>query len=342
MSAYRVGSVAARDDQLGVLLVNLGTPVRADSGAVRRFLAQFLHDRRVVELTRWLWCPLLHGVILRFRPARSAAAYRSIWQSDGSPLALIAQRQATLVARRIGSSYGDHITVCLAMRYGEPAIHTTLRKMALRGINQLLVLPLYPQYSSSTTASVFDAVAKELMTWRSLPEVTIVRDYHLDKGYIFALADAVRSHWQTHPRSQLILFSFHGTPQRYRDLGDPYFDQCHRTADALATQLGLSNKQWLLTFQSRFGRAQWLEPYTDETLRALPGQGITSVDVLCPGFSADCLETLEEVDQQLRALFIAAGGDAFHYIPCLNDNDHHIEALTDLLSGYLSRRALSG
>ena len=335
MTAYQLGVATDQGDKTGVLLVNLGTPNRPDAGAVRSFLSEFLHDRRVIELSRWVWCPILHGVILRLRPKRSAAAYQTIWQPDGSPLALITHQQVTAVQKHIHQHYSNAVSVQLGMRYGQPSLQSAMRHMAASGINHLLVVPLYPQYSSSTTASVFDAVAKELMTWRNIPELRLIRDYHLNKGYLSALSASVDSHWQTHGRNELILFSFHGTPQRYHEQGDPYFSQCHETASALAKQLGLEKNAWRLSFQSRFGRTPWLKPYTDQTLRALPGQGVSSVDIICPGFAADCLETLEEVKGQLRDVFINAGGQSFRYIPCLNDNQDHIQALSDLVQHHL-------
>ena len=315
----------------GVLLVNLGTPESPDTAAVRRYLAEFLWDPRLVEMPRPLWWTILHGAILRLRPARLARAYRSIWSEEGSPLLVIGERLQAALQRLLEARIGGRVVTALAMRYGQPSIERALDGLRRQGMRRLLVLPLYPQYSATTTASVFDEVTRVLQQWRWLPELRFVLCYHDRPAYIEALANSVREHWQQHGRAQRLLMSFHGIPRRYFAAGDPYYCACQKTARLLAEKLGLEEGQWQLTFQSRFGREEWLQPYTDYTLRSWARQGIESVDVICPGFSADCLETLEEIAQQDRELFLANGGREYRYIAALNDRPDHVEALARLI-----------
>jgi|TARA_Y100000031_G_scaffold2149_1_gene2639 ferrochelatase len=329
---YRRGLKDTGEHRIGVLVVNLGTPEAPVPSAVRRYLAQFLHDQRVVELTRLFWWPILHGLILRTRPRRRVAAYRRIWQEQGAPLLCITAKQANGITAALLSRYGGKFQVEFAMRYGKPSIDAVLEHLANASTDRIVVLPLYPQYSCSTTGSVYDAVGQTLKHWRNLPSLRLVRDYHLDDGYLDALAASVREHWVSHGQADKLLLSFHGTPERYRQQGDPYQGQCLATAGALAIRLGLTADNWQVTFQSRFGKAPWLTPYTEQTLIALARAGSTSVDVICPGFSADCLETLEEINQENRAAFLAAGGQTFHYIPCLNDRADHVTALADVIA----------
>lgn len=310
----------------GILLVNLGTPKAPTPAAVRRYLAQFLHDYRVVDLSRWLWCPLLHGIILPLRSRRVARAYASIWDADGSPLLA---RSLALCAR-LGAAL-PAIDVALAMTYGEPSVRATLRAMARRGVRDLLIVPLYPQYSGSTTGAVFDAVARELQGWRTLPNLRLVRDWHDDPAWIAAIAGRVRTHWQQHGRGERLLISFHGIPERFARAGDPYRSQCETSAAGIAAALGLDSTQWTLAYQSRFGREPWLQPYTDATLHAWAQAGIGCVDVLCPGFAVDCLETLEEIGKENRAAFIAAGGRDLRYIPALDAGADHVAVLANLI-----------
>jgi ferrochelatase len=314
-----------------VLLVNLGTPDAPTKRAVRRYLAQFLADPRIVELPRWLWRLILHGVILRIRPAHSAALYAKIWTPEGSPLqtgttALAEQVQIALRAQRPGP-----IVVRHAMRYGNPAITATLRELAASGARRLIVVPLFPQYSGTTTASVLDAVSAELATWRWVPELRFVADYHANARYIEALARSVETHWERHGRAQRLLLSYHGIPEKYFRAGDPYFCQCQATARRLRERLDLGADELIVGFQSRVGRAAWLKPYTETILSTLPGEGVKHVQVLCPGFAVDCLETLEEVAIRNHARFLHAGGERFEYIPALNASEGHVGALTELI-----------
>ena len=315
----------------GVLLVNLGTPDAPDRVAVRRYLKQFLWDPRVVETPRPLWWLILNGIILTTRPQRSARAYASIWGQDGSPLLSVSRAQHA----RLVEALGPTLKVELAMRYGQPSIPQALAALRQAGVRRLLVLPLYPQYSGTTTASVFDAVAQEIRGWRWIPELRFVNQYHDDPGFIAALADSVRAYQAEHGQPQRLVMSFHGLPQAYFDAGDPYHCQCHKTARLLAERLGLGAGDHAVTFQSRLGVKAWLRPYTDEYLQGLPGQGIRRVQVICPGFSADCLETLEEVAMENRDHFLAKGGETYDYIPCLNDGAGHIAFLQDLIHRHL-------
>ena len=315
-----------RASKVGVLLVNLGTPAAPTAAAVRPYLAEFLWDRRVVEIPRALWWLILHGVILRVRPGKSAAKYASIWGADGSPLATWTAQQAKLLQGFLGEA-GLHATVRHAMRYGQPAVADELTALKEVGCDRILILPLYPQYSGTTTASAFDAVYAWAGRTRAVPELRFVNRYHDDAGYIDALAQRVRSHWDREGRGDHLLMSFHGVPQRTLELGDPYHCECHKTARLLAERLGLGPDAYTISFQSRLGRAKWLEPYTEPTLIALAKKGVQRVQVVCPGFPADCLETLEEIAQEGRDAFLTAGGKAFDYIPCLNDDPAWIRAL---------------
>lgn len=318
--------VHGQPPRTGILLCNLGTPDAATASAVRRYLAEFLSDPRVVEIPRWLWMPLLHGVILRVRPARSAAKYASVWTDDGSPLRMWTERQARLLAGYLGER-GRQVVVREAMRYGSPSIAEQLEGLRRDGVTRILVLPLYPQYAAATTASVFDAVHAWSRRRRYVPEMRFVNDYHDDAGYVAALEHRVREHWRVEGRGERLVLSFHGVPARALALGDPYHCECQKTARLLRQRLELRPEQVLVTFQSRFGRARWLEPYTEPTLKALAAQGVRRVDVMCPGFASDCLETLEEIGQEARDAFLAAGGAEFHHIPCLNDSHPWIAAL---------------
>jgi ferrochelatase len=311
----------------GVLLVNLGTPEAPTGKALRPYLRQFLGDRRVIEYPRWLWKLILHGIILNVRPKRSAKLYAKIWTAEGSPLMVISQKLADNLQAELGNS----VKVVLAMRYGRPSIAKGLAELRQAGINRIIILPLYPQYSATTVGTIFDDVFDTLKTWRWVPEIRTINDYHDHPLYIQALADSVREFWQENGRSQRLILSFHGIPKEYAQKGDPYPVYCCQTAQHLADALDLEKNQWQMTFQSRFGPQEWLQPYTDETLIAWGESGVKSVDTICPGFAADCLETLEEMAQENRHFFLEAGGEAYQYIPALNDSPAHVALLADLV-----------
>lgn len=317
-----------------VLLVNLGTPDAPTTAATRRYLAEFLGDPRVVEIPRIAWLPLLHGVILRTRPARSAALYAKVWTPEGSPLRVWTERQVTLLRGYLGQR-GQAVQLRHAMRYGEPSVASVLDGLKAEGLKRLLVLPLYPQYSATTTASVADAVWAWAARQRNLPDIRFVSRFHDDPGYVAAVARRVSSHWAQHGRAERLVMSFHGLPKRNLTLGDPYHCECLKTARLVAERLGLAEHEWVVTFQSRFGRAEWLQPYTEPTLVALARQGVKRVDVVCPGFVADCLETLEEIAVEARDAFLGAGGQEFHALPCLNDLHEWILALTGIVQAQL-------
>ena len=313
----------------GVILVNLGTPTAATPRGVRDFLREFLADQRVVDLPRWLWWPLLYGLILPLRCRRVAKAYRQIWQADGSPLMVISRQQQQALQQSL-LSLGRSERVELAMSYGEPSLREAWQRLQAQGVSEVMLLPLYPQYSSTTTASVFDGWAKVMAREPRLPRQLFLDEYHAHPAYIAALAQSVRAQWQQTGQGYL-LFSFHGIPERYAKRGDPYPEQCHATAQLVAEALELSAEEWGLAFQSRFGREPWLRPYTDETLVALAKGGKTQLDIICPGFAADCLETLEEIAEAGKQEFLAAGGRAYHYIPALNASPDHMELFGQLI-----------
>lgn len=317
--------------KIGVLLVNLGTPAAPTASAVRRYLKEFLSDPRVVEIPRLLWWPILNGIILTTRPRASAHKYASIWMADGSPLRIWTEKQGKLLKGALGEKYGNTIRVAWAMRYGQPAIADVMQELKADGCDRVLVVPLYPQYSSSTTASVVDEIGRTLARWRRQPGLRIVQDFHDDAGYIAALAQRVREHWQQNGRGDHLLMSFHGIPERSSRLGDPYERHCQQTATLLARELGLADQDYTVSFQSRFGPARWLQPYTSETLQRLGKQKVANLDVLCPGFTSDCLETLEEIALEGKAEFHKADGKNYRYIPCLNDSPAWLDALASLV-----------
>ena len=306
--------------RLGVLLVNLGTPDEPTTAAVRRYLAEFLWDPRVIEAPRPLWWLILNGVILRTRPKRSAHAYQKVWTPAGSPLMVESRALADALAGRLGSRLGDRVRVELAMTYGNPSIPAALERLRGDNVQRLLVLPMYPQYSATTTASIFERVTRELAQWRWLPELRMVNQYWEEDAYVAAVAGSIAAHWRERGRSHL-LFSFHSIPKRYFVAGDPYHCFCQGTARRVATRLGLADGEWSVGFQSRFGREEWLKPYVDLLLHEYAEQGPKRVTVVCPGFATDCLETLEEIAMQNREAFLAHGGEAFDYVPCLNSSE---------------------
>lgn len=315
----------------GVLLVNLGTPAAPTAPAIRRYLAQFLSDRRVVELSPLLWLPILYGLILPLRPKRLVHAYEQIWTAEGSPLLAIGRRQAAGLEALLKQALGSEVPVALAMSYGDPSIAAALAELEGRQARRIAVLPLYPQYSSTTTAAALDALFAQLREQRWLPELRTVNSYHDDPGYIAALADSVRAHWQAQGRGGHLLLSFHGLPQKNVLAGDPYYCQCQKTARLLTEALGLGEDGFSVAFQSRFGKLPWVQPYTEPVVQALGARGVRELDVICPGFAADCLETLEEVRLRYGASFRAAGGGELRYIAALNDGAAHLAALRDLV-----------
>jgi protoporphyrin/coproporphyrin ferrochelatase len=318
-----------------VLLVNLGTPTAPTAAALRPYLKQFLSDPRVVEIPRLVWWPILNGIILNTRPKKSAEKYASIWMPEGSPLKVHTEKQAKLLAGYLTHAGITDVQVDWAMRYGEPSIPAALERLRAAHCTRILVVPLYPQFAAATTASVMDEVARCMLRWRNLPEIRYVRSFHDDPGYIAALAQSVRDHWVRNGQGEQLVLSFHGLPRRSLDLGDPYHCECHKTARLVGEALGLPPERVKATFQSRFGRAEWLQPYTQPTLEAMAAQGVKRVDVMCPGFVSDCIETLEEIAMECRTAFIGAGGQQFEYIPCLNERHDWIDALSRITRAHL-------
>ena len=325
------GFTHSQADKIGVLVTNLGTPQAPTKQALRPYLKEFLSDPRVVEVPRIIWWFILNMVILNIRPKRSAEAYSTVWTDEGSPLLSITKAQSEAIAQRCKEKYGDDVIVDFAMRYGQPAISDRIEKMLENGVRKLVVLPLYPQYSASTTGSTFDAIANDFTKRRWLPELRFINHYNDRSNFIEALANKVKAHWEKHGRADKLILSYHGIPKRYLMNGDPYHCECHKTSRLLAEKLGLSHDEYMTTFQSRFGREEWLKPYTDETLKGLPGKGVKSIQVMCPGFSADCLETIEEIGEENHEYFMEAGGERYEYIDALNSDEEHIDVLFDIV-----------
>jgi len=359
--------VHSRLPKVGIILTNLGSPDAPTKPAVKRYLAEFLADPRIVEFPRALWWLILHGVILKIRPRRSAKAYQKVWSPKGSPLVALSQALTDKVRElfnpktlsepadeTIASSeqftpennehfyspseapIASQVEVALAMRYGNPSIESVMMDLRHKGVERLIVLPLYPQYSASTTASTFDKLAEIMSKLRWQPSLQFLPAYHDHPTYIESIAASIRTHWENHRKGEKLIFTYHGLPQKYLHRGDPYHCQCHKTSRLIAQALGLEKYQWATTFQSRFGREAWLQPYTNEVLKALPEKGIEAVDLICPGFSIDCLETLEEIDMEARQSFVDAGGKVFRYIPCLNDNELHVSMIQKILKPYIA------
>lgn len=334
---HYIGPADFRHDSpetLGILITNLGTPDAPTHEALQRYLGEFLWDPRIVEMPRPLWWLILHGVILRIRPRRAARAYATVWTQAGSPLLAISKRQSEALQQTLQQRFPGPVKVVLGMRYGNPSLASALEELRQAQVRRLLVLPLYPQYSASTGASTFDAVADVFKRWRWIPETRFVMQYHAHPAYLDAAAASIGAYREQHPGAAKLLFSFHGLPKRFLLSGDPYHCQCHTTARLIAARLGLAKDSWQVAFQSRFGREEWLKPYTDHTLKAWGKAGVDRVQVVCPGFSADCLETLEEIAGQNREVFLKAGGKQFEYIPALNDSPEHIEALAQLVQDH--------
>lgn len=320
-------------DPIGILLANLGTPQAPTKKALRPYLREFLSDKRVIDYPRWLWYPILYGIILNVRPKKSAQAYAAIWTEEGSPLLVYSRRVAEQLQAKLRAEWAQPVHVALAMRYGQPSIQRGLAELRQAGARRFLILPMYPQYSVTTVGTIFDVVFDELKRWEWLPEIRTVHEYCRHPLYLQAIADSIRAHWATqgelHGRSQLI-YSMHGVPARYTRKGDPYECQCKDTAELISAELSLGDDQWQITFQSRFGPEAWLQPYTYKTMQKLGAEGTERVDVICPGFAADCLETVEEIDVENRHYFLEAGGKEFHYIPALNDSPAHVALFATL------------
>lgn len=320
----------------GVLITNLGTPDAPTSSALRRYLREFLSDPRVVEIPRLLWYMILYLFILPFRPASSAKLYQQIWTDNGSPLMDITLRQGNALKLKLDEAFGENrVAVEIGMRYGNPSIASALEKLAQANVRNIITLPLYPQYSGATVGSTFDAIADQLKKTRWVPELKFINGYHQHPKYIAALSQSIRKHVEQHGMPQKLVFSYHGTPEHYLKQGDPYYCFCMQTTRLVVEALQLDPQQTLTTFQSRFGKAPWLKPYTDETLKSFPDQGVHDIAIVCPGFSADCLETIEEIEAENRGYFMAAGGKSYHYIPCLNDNAAHIDMMFELVKTHL-------
>ncbi|PCI61841.1 MAG: ferrochelatase [Gammaproteobacteria bacterium] len=323
----------------GVLLANLGTPAQATPSALRNYLREFLSDPRVVEIPRLLWLLILHGIILRSRPKKSAKLYQNIWTEQGSPLMVISRKQQAKVAEKLAETYGSTIPVELAMRYGQPSIAQALQTFQKNNIDNIIILPLYPQYSGPTTGSTFDAVIAEIKQWRWVPSLHFINGYHQNPLYIQALANSVAEHIKQQGKPDRLVISYHGMPQAFYDWGDPYADFCQQTSKLLVQQLEQNNTltatDIVTCYQSRFGKAQWLTPYTENVLTQLPQDGHKNIAIISPAFSVDCLETLDEIEREYRKVYLAAGGEHYHYIAALNDNDDHIDALIDVISPYL-------
>lgn len=315
----------------GVLLINLGTPSEPTPRAIRQYLKEFLWDIRVIDSPRVIWWLILHLIILPIRPKVIAKNYRSIWTSEGSPLLVHSKQQQSALAQLLKEQHHQDIPVALGMTYGKPSISDAIQQLQNKGVEHIIVLPLYPQYSATTTGAAFDAIAANLKNEPNIPEISFIRHYFREKTYIQALANSIQRHWQQHGVPETLLFSFHGIPERYQQQGDPYPEECHETAKRTADALGLQDDQWMLSFQSRVGREEWVKPYTDQTLITLGQQSSKRVDVVCPAFSVDCLETLEEIDQENRHTYLNAGGKEYHYIPCLNATPEHIQVFAEII-----------
>ncbi len=315
------------NDKTGVLLINLGTPDRPVCPGLRKYLGEFLMDPRVIELPKLLRAVLVKGIIVNVRSHKSAATYREIWTEGGSPLLT----NSLSLGQKVGKQLGDEFQVEVAMRYGNPSVESSISKLHDAGVRKIVAIPMYPQYSGSTNGSTFDAIGSTFSKQRWIPHLNFISDYYQQDSYISAIGESIRTHWQQHGRKQKLIMSFHGVPKKYITRGDPYQSQCQESAQRIADYLELKPNEWMLVFQSRFGAEEWLQPYCDQTLKSLPAEGINSVDMICPGFSVDCLETLEEIEGENKEYFMEAGGEEYSYIPCLNDSDAHAELMTELV-----------
>ncbi len=320
----------------GILLVNLGTPESPTAPALKKYLRQFLSDPRVVEIPRWIWWFILNGIILTTRPAKSAHKYASIWTAAGSPLRVNTEKQVAKLSQQLSTVIDSPLVLTYAMRYGTPSIHEAIKHLKSEHCDRIVVLPLYPQYASSTTGSSFEAIFTELNQYRNIPAVRTIKHYHDDPRYINSLKNNIESFWSVHGRPDVLVMSFHGVPKFTLNRGDPYHCECHKTARLLASALGLQAEQYRISFQSLFGKAEWIKPYTEPLIKELAQQGVNHVQVVCPGFLADCLETLEEIGQEVRNTFLTSGGRVFHYIPALNDEPDWIQSLSEIVLEQLS------
>lgn len=337
-------SIVSSTIKTGVLLTNLGSPEQADASSLRKYLREFLSDRRVVEIPRLVWMMILHGIVLRTRPAKSAKLYQSIWTDKGAPLVVISEAQKQKVAEQLASQYGDSVTVAMAMRYGSQSISKALKAFQQQGIENIVILPLYPQYAGPTTGSTFDAIVNEIKSWRWVPSLHFISTYHDNALYIDALANSIEEHMAKHGVPDKLVLSYHGMPECFYQWGDPYFDFCQKSTSLLikkvtekliAKKIDFPKDNFITTFQSRFGKAKWLQPYTEESLRSLPAKGDKHIAVISPAFSADCLETLQELEMENRDVFMDAGGEQYHYIAALNDRDDHINALVSIVKPFI-------
>lgn len=325
-----------QDSKVGILLCNLGTPQAPTAKALRSYLREFLSDPRVVEIPRIIWWFILNLIILPLRPAKSAKLYQQVWTEQGSPLLTYSQAQLEkLQQTMLADNKNQHLLFALGMRYGQPSIDNAIAQLIEQGAEQIIVLPLYPQYCGATTGSTFDAVADTLKKYRKVPQLTFINQYQQNPLYIQALCSSIEQHIAQHGQPEKILFSYHGTPEYYRDQGDPYYYHCQQTTAAVQQQLQLKDEQFEICFQSRFGKTPWLKPYADDLLNSLPEQGTKNIAVICPGFAADCLETIEEIAQEGKETFLAAGGESYHYIPALNTDQQHIDALINIVERYI-------
>ena len=322
--------------KIGILLVNLGTPDEPTTLAVRRYLGEFLSDPRIVEIPKFVWWIILNLIILNIRPRKSRDLYKKIWLENGSPLLVISKKIVQKIRDSKSISDKKHVIVNLAMRYGNPSIKSALENFKNQNIDRLAIIPMFPQYSAATTASIFDKVTIEIQKWRNIPDIRFLSTYHDNPAYISACSNKIKSFWEKEEKSEKLVFSFHGLPQVNLHKGDPYHCYCHKTARMIASELGLKEEDYIVTFQSRFGNQVWLQPYTDEVLENLAKSKISSVDVFCPGFLCDCLETLEEINMQSRDNFIACGGKSFNYIPALNDDEKNIKAMEKIILDEIS------
>lgn len=325
-----------KTEKIGVILANLGSPTEPTPKAVKSFLIPFLHDYRVIELTRWLWCPILYGIILPFRSVKSAKNYAKVWWPEGSPLRVITQRQVSALQSYFEETSTGQYVVTEAYSYSAPSLESALDKLRDHGAEQVVMLPLYPQYSATSTAPLLDQLGEYFQSRRNTIQTSYVRSYFRNSQYIEALAKSVKQYWSEHGQAELLLMSFHGIPQQFADKGDPYPQECETTAQLLAQQLGLQPDQWQISYQSRLGRAQWLAPSTSDSLELLGSKKLASVQVMCPGFSVDCLETLEEIEMENAEIYQTAGGSGYQYIPCLNDSRDHIQMMAELIRSHQS------